>query len=82
MQSKLSPYLNFRDHTRDAMEFYRSVFGVPNAPCPLGSQHRPTTDRMGSKIRMRGSSQEQEVGSQSCVRLRCSLVAAEERCVC
>jgi PhnB protein len=27
MQSKLNPYLNFRDNTREAMEFYRSVFG-------------------------------------------------------
>ena len=27
MQTKLNPYLNFRDNTREAMEFYRSVFG-------------------------------------------------------
>ena len=27
MQSKLNPYLNFRDNTREAMEFYQSVFG-------------------------------------------------------
>jgi PhnB protein len=27
MQSKLNPYLNFRDTTRQAMEFYKSVFG-------------------------------------------------------
>ncbi len=27
MQTKLNPYLNFRDETRDAMEFYRTVFG-------------------------------------------------------
>ena len=27
MPSKLNPYLNFRDNTREAMEFYRSVFG-------------------------------------------------------
>lgn len=27
MQSRLNPYLNFRDNARDAMEFYRSVFG-------------------------------------------------------
>lgn len=27
MQSKLNPYLNFRDNARQAMEFYRSVFG-------------------------------------------------------
>jgi len=27
VQSKLIPYLNFRDQTREAMEFYKSVFG-------------------------------------------------------
>jgi len=27
MQSNLHPYINFRDNTREAMEFYRSVFG-------------------------------------------------------
>lgn len=27
MSSKLNPYLSFQDNARDAMEFYRSVFG-------------------------------------------------------
>jgi PhnB protein len=27
MQTKLNPYLNFRDSAREAMEFYKSVFG-------------------------------------------------------
>jgi PhnB protein len=27
MTSRLNPYLNFRDNAREAMEFYRSVFG-------------------------------------------------------
>src|ERR687895_496951 len=27
MQSRLNPYLNFKDTARDAMEFYKSVFG-------------------------------------------------------
>ena len=27
MTTKLTPYLSFRDGTREAMEFYRSVFG-------------------------------------------------------
>jgi PhnB protein len=27
MQSKLNPYLSFRDNARQAMEFYHSVFG-------------------------------------------------------
>ena len=27
MQSRLNPYLSFKDNARDAMQFYRSVFG-------------------------------------------------------
>jgi PhnB protein len=27
MHSQLNPYINFRDNTREAMEFYHSVFG-------------------------------------------------------
>lgn len=27
MQTRLNPYLNFRDNTREAMEFYKTVFG-------------------------------------------------------
>ena len=27
MQSKLNPYLSFKDNTREAMEFYSTVFG-------------------------------------------------------
>ncbi len=27
MQSRLNPYLSFRDNAREAMEFYKSVFG-------------------------------------------------------
>jgi PhnB protein len=27
MATKLNPYLNFKDNTREAMEFYQSVFG-------------------------------------------------------
>jgi PhnB protein len=27
MRTTLNPYLNFKDNTRDAMEFYRTVFG-------------------------------------------------------
>ena len=27
MQTKLNPYLNFKNNTREAMEFYRTVFG-------------------------------------------------------
>lgn len=27
MQTKLNPYINFKDNTREAMEFYKSIFG-------------------------------------------------------
>jgi PhnB protein len=27
METKLNPYLNFKDNTREAMEFYKDVFG-------------------------------------------------------
>jgi PhnB protein len=27
MQTRLNPYLNFKDNAREAMEFYRTVFG-------------------------------------------------------
>lgn len=27
MQTKLNPYINFKDTTRQAMEFYKSIFG-------------------------------------------------------
>ena len=27
MRTKLNPYLNFQDNTREAMEFYRTLFG-------------------------------------------------------
>jgi PhnB protein len=27
MQTRLNPYLSFKDNTREAMEFYRTVFG-------------------------------------------------------
>jgi PhnB protein len=27
MQTKLNPYINFKNNTRDAMEFYKTVFG-------------------------------------------------------
>jgi PhnB protein len=27
MQTKLNPYVNFKDNTREAMEFYKIVFG-------------------------------------------------------
>ena len=28
MTTRLNPYLSFRDNAKEAMEFYRSVFGL------------------------------------------------------
>ncbi len=36
MSTRLNPYLNFRDNARDAMEFYRSVFGGDLATSTFG----------------------------------------------
>ena len=27
MKTKLNPYINFKDNTREAMQFYKTVFG-------------------------------------------------------
>jgi PhnB protein len=47
MQTKLNPYLNFRDNARDAMEFYHSVFGgklLMNTFKELHASQGPTED--------------------------------------
>jgi PhnB protein len=40
MPTKLNPYLNFRDNTREAMEFYKTVFG--------GKLHLSTFKELGA----------------------------------
>src|SRR5579859_4697693 len=39
MQSKLNPYLSFRDNAREAMEFYRTVFGGKLQPQTFKELH-------------------------------------------
>jgi PhnB protein len=45
MQSRLNPYVSFRDNAREAMEFYRSVFGGKldmNTFAELGASEDPS----------------------------------------
>ena len=49
MQSKLNPYLSFKDNTREAMEFYRTVFGGKldlNTFKDLHASQDPSEDNM------------------------------------
>jgi PhnB protein len=39
MSAQLNPYLNFRDNAREAMEFYREVFGGTLAVSSFGEAH-------------------------------------------
>ncbi|HSJ45141.1 MAG TPA: VOC family protein [Euzebyales bacterium] len=47
MQSRLNPYLSFRDNAREAMEFYRTVFGGTldvNTFAEFGASEDPSED--------------------------------------
>jgi PhnB protein len=49
MQTKLNPYLSFKDNTREAMEFYRTVFGGElrmNTFKDLHASRDPSEDNM------------------------------------
>ena len=49
MQSILNPYLSFKDNTREAMEFYRAVFGGKlqlNTFKELNASQDPSEDNM------------------------------------
>jgi PhnB protein len=49
MTSRLNPYLNFNGNAREAMEFYRSVFGgdlMLNTFAELGAKDSPDADRI------------------------------------
>ncbi len=39
MSTKLNPYLSFRDNARDAMDFYKSVFGGELTQSTFGEFH-------------------------------------------
>lgn len=44
---QLNPYLNFQDRTREAMDFYRSVFGgelTMNTYASMGMSGHPSND--------------------------------------
>jgi PhnB protein len=49
MQSRLNPYLRFKDNTREAMEFYKSVFGgelTLNTFGESGASQTPSEDNL------------------------------------
>ncbi len=49
MASRLNPYISFQDTARDAMEFYRSVFGgnlTMNTFGEYGAQGTPAADKI------------------------------------
>jgi PhnB protein len=49
MQTKLNPYLSFKDNTREAMDFYRTVFGGElrlNTFKELHASQDPSEDNM------------------------------------
>lgn len=53
MASKLNPYLSFQDTARDAMEFYRSVFGGELSISTFGDMGDP--DGVASDLVMHAS---------------------------
>jgi PhnB protein len=50
MQSKLNPYLSFKDNARQAMEFYRSVFGGKLTINTFAEFHASEDPREADKI--------------------------------
>lgn len=49
MQSKLNPYLSFKDNAREAMEFYKTVFGgklTTSTFKEFNASHSPSEDNM------------------------------------
>ena len=44
MASKLNPYISFRDNAREAMEYYRSVFGGELTTSTFGDMPEVPTD--------------------------------------
>ncbi|HZS78419.1 MAG TPA: VOC family protein [Ktedonobacteraceae bacterium] len=50
MQTKLNPYLNFKDNTREAMEFYHTVFGGKLAMSTFKDYHASQDPSEDNKI--------------------------------
>jgi PhnB protein len=50
MQSKLNPYISFKDNTREAMEFYKTVFGGKLAMSTFKEYHASQDPSEDNKI--------------------------------
>ena len=50
MQTKLTPYLNFKNNTREVMEFYQSVFGGDLVLTPFSDYDPSLSAVEGSRI--------------------------------
>jgi PhnB protein len=50
MKTLLNPYLNFKDNTREAMEFYHSVFGGKLEMSTFKDYHATTDPKEENKI--------------------------------
>ncbi|HMN27414.1 MAG TPA: VOC family protein [Caldilineaceae bacterium] len=50
MQSKLNPYLSFKDNAREAMEFYKTVFGGKLVMNTFSEFHAAQNPSEGNKI--------------------------------
>ena len=50
MQSKLNPYISFRDNARQAMEFYKTVFGGNLSISTFGEYHASEDASESDKI--------------------------------
>ena len=50
MQSTLNPYISFKDNTREAMEFYKSVFGGTLAVSTFGEYQASQDPEEANKV--------------------------------
>ena len=50
MQTKLNPYLSFKDNAREAMEFYQTVFGGKLAISTFKEYHASQDASEGNKV--------------------------------
>jgi PhnB protein len=50
MQTRLNPYLSFKDNAREAMEFYRAVFGGELHMITFGESHASQDPSEDSRI--------------------------------
>ena len=50
MQTRLNPYINFKDNAREAMEFYKSVFGGKLTMCTFGEYQMSQNPSDANKV--------------------------------